>query len=99
LPDAYFTSLAVTGDVPMVFSNEDVKSRDGPKTQTGIETDPRGQTDDNGVAQSFNHDEYNGPDTSTTLTRVRMAGGYQHVYDETHTAGAGDSYEWDISSL
>ena len=61
--------------------------------------DPRGVRGDNGVAQSFNHDEYNGPDTSTTLTRVRMAGGYQRVYDETHSAGAGDSYEWDISSL
>jgi hypothetical protein len=60
---------------------------------------PRGQTGDNGDAESFDHDKYNGPDNSTTLTRVRMAGGYQHVYDETHSAGAGDAYEWDISSF
>jgi hypothetical protein len=31
--------------------------------------------------------------------RAKMPGGYQNVYDETHPAGKGDEYTFDISSL
>lgn len=59
---------------------------------------PKGSRPEDVVAQQWKHDNYRGHG-NTTLVRVRMAGGYQDVYDETHPVGNGDGYEWDLSDF
>lgn len=59
---------------------------------------PKGQRPEDGVVEQWEHDRYPGSDRQCQLPRVRMAGGYEAVYDETLPAGEGDEYEYDLST-
>lgn len=57
---------------------------------------PKGQQGEDRVVESWDHDEYD------YSNRVRLAGGYEPVYDvdeDNRPRGVGDEYTFDLSTL